>query len=397
MFSQDNASGAIETFTYGNDVHGSVSQLIDDAGQVKASYGYDAYGGSDAPTSDPETLTVGDTDEQAPLNPYRYTGRRMDSGMAASTAPAVPAVSAGYDMGARRFGPDIGRFMQGDMLFGALANLGLALDPLTQNRYALAGGNPISYVEWDGHWVTVDGYGGASPAPAPRPTSTSSGGSGGGGCWGWECSAIANRDSGGSTRQDPCSDIDCVRARNYVSPRSDDIFHQILDGSANDYDNADPINNTDTTGCNSVAPSCILGILMGEAPLPSGFSAWIRDRYKDTKFENNVLISLTIDGRSRRAVAAGTCSFGTNFLSTFRNSCKVHDLGYDLLRFFDRERETYGASGRASRAAVDALFLYDMHHACEGFIPKPGCRTVATIMYAGVTLNSSIGARYGAP
>jgi len=25
------------------------------------------------------------------------------------------------------------------------------LDPLTQNRYALAGGNPISYVEWDGH------------------------------------------------------------------------------------------------------------------------------------------------------------------------------------------------------------------------------------------------------
>jgi RHS repeat-associated protein len=180
MSSQDNATGAVETFTYGNDVHGSVSQLLDDAGQVKASYGYDAYGGTDAPTSDPETLTAGDTDAQAPLNPYRYSGRRMDSGMASSTASAVPAASAGYDMGARRFGPDIGRFLQGDMFFGALSDLGLALDPLTQNRYALAGGNPISYVEWDGHYVTLDGYGSGSRAPAPRVTSTSSGGSGGG-------------------------------------------------------------------------------------------------------------------------------------------------------------------------------------------------------------------------
>ena len=132
-------------------MHGSVSQLLDDAGNVKASYGYSAYGGADAPSSDAESLTSGDPDPQAPLNPYRYSSRRMDSGTVPSGSPAVASGAGGYDMGARRFGPDLGSFLQQDQFSGALADLGLALDPLTQNRYALAGGNPISYVEWDGH------------------------------------------------------------------------------------------------------------------------------------------------------------------------------------------------------------------------------------------------------
>jgi hypothetical protein len=55
------------------------------------------------------------------------------------------------------------------MCCGALSNLGLALDPLTQNRYALAGGNPISLVETDGHMVIADGGGGGSPTPNPTP------------------------------------------------------------------------------------------------------------------------------------------------------------------------------------------------------------------------------------
>jgi hypothetical protein len=58
-----------DTYTYGHDVHGSVSQLLTDTGTVKASYGYDAYGGTDAPPSDPQTLTTGDPDNQTPLNP----------------------------------------------------------------------------------------------------------------------------------------------------------------------------------------------------------------------------------------------------------------------------------------------------------------------------------------
>ena len=137
--------------------------MLDDAGNVTASYGYSAYGGSDAPSADPESLSSGDPDPQAPINPYRYASRRMDSGTVPSTTPTVPAGSGGYDMGARRYGPDLGAFLQQDQYYGALSDLGLATDPLTQNRYALAGGNPVSYVEWDGHTVTADNPVSANP------------------------------------------------------------------------------------------------------------------------------------------------------------------------------------------------------------------------------------------
>lgn len=62
------------------------------------------------------------------------------------------------------------------MYFGALSNLGLSTDPLTQNRYSLAGTNPVSFVEIDGHVAMADGGGGAATAPsvigaaaAPQP------------------------------------------------------------------------------------------------------------------------------------------------------------------------------------------------------------------------------------
>jgi hypothetical protein len=101
-------------YTFGHDVHSSVSQLIDDSGKVKASYGYDAYGGADAPSSDTQALTTGDTNNLAPVNPYHYSGRRMDSGTvsSATTPSQVPNGSARYDMGARRYGPDTARFLQ---------------------------------------------------------------------------------------------------------------------------------------------------------------------------------------------------------------------------------------------------------------------------------------------
>lgn len=70
-------------------------------------------------------------------------------------------------MGARRFGPDTGRFLQQDQYVEALSDLGLSLDPLTQNRCSLAGGNPVSFVETDGHMVVADGGGGGSKSPTP--------------------------------------------------------------------------------------------------------------------------------------------------------------------------------------------------------------------------------------
>lgn len=110
-----------------------MSLLLASTGAAQASYGYRPYGAKD------DQLTTGDTDSLTPLSPYRYTAKRFDTG------------SGTLDMGARRFSPSINRFLQLDLYQGALANLRLSIDPLTQNRYSLAAGNPISFVEVDGH------------------------------------------------------------------------------------------------------------------------------------------------------------------------------------------------------------------------------------------------------
>jgi RHS repeat-associated protein len=144
----------VQDFSYSNDVHGSVSLLVDEAnGNSTASYAYSPFG-----EEDPE-LSKGDpSNTDNLLNPYRYASKRLDTG------------SDSYDMGARRFGPDVAHFLQQDLFLGALDNLGLSLDPLTQNRYGLAGGNPLSYMEWDGHVVLRDGDAGSRVAQSvPKP------------------------------------------------------------------------------------------------------------------------------------------------------------------------------------------------------------------------------------
>ncbi len=144
-------------FTYGYDVHGDVSLLVNQSnGSVKASYGYTPYGAADT------TLSKGDTAVNTPFNPYRYTAKRLDSG------------SQTYDMGARRFDPSAQRFLQLDQFQGALADLGLGSDPLTQNRYDLGASNPLSGVEYDGHMLLADGGGGSAPSPQPSSPKTSS-------------------------------------------------------------------------------------------------------------------------------------------------------------------------------------------------------------------------------
>jgi RHS repeat-associated protein len=136
------------TFTYGYDVHGSVSQLVDPNGNTTASYGYAPYGQTDT------TLSQGEnTDQTNPINPFRYSAKRTDTG------------SGSLDMGVRRFGPSTAHFLTPDFFYGSLANLSLSTDPLTDNRYDLAGGNPISFAEWDGHMALQDGYGAAATYP----------------------------------------------------------------------------------------------------------------------------------------------------------------------------------------------------------------------------------------
>ena len=130
-------------YTYSEDSQGSVTMLIDDAGEAKASYGYTAYGEPDdslTAETDPDKSDGSAPAEGEETNPFRFTGKRQDSS------------SNTLDMGSRRFSPNVATFTEPDLYENAFDNLDLAQDPLTANRYALAGGNPVSFVEVDGHW-----------------------------------------------------------------------------------------------------------------------------------------------------------------------------------------------------------------------------------------------------
>ncbi len=72
-------------------------------------------------------------------NSFRFNSSRWDS------------ASGTYDMGFRNYDPGLNRFLTRDSYGGALNDMALATDPFTGNRYAFAGGNPITFVEIDGH------------------------------------------------------------------------------------------------------------------------------------------------------------------------------------------------------------------------------------------------------
>jgi RHS repeat-associated protein len=137
---------------YGSNPHGDVETLTSGAGEVVSTYRYNAYGsedpsgtlGIDAPeTETGEDAQPGDDPVNVPsatsVNPYRFNGRRHD--------PAT----ASYDMGFRDYDPGLNRYTSRDMYNGALADMALGMAPWNTNRYAFAGGNPITGVELDGH------------------------------------------------------------------------------------------------------------------------------------------------------------------------------------------------------------------------------------------------------
>ncbi|MHB8059518.1 MAG: RHS repeat-associated core domain-containing protein [Gaiellaceae bacterium] len=126
--------GAALRYSYLYDPGSSISMLLDySSGAAKESYGYSAYGSKNASIS--KSAAGFDTT----TNPFRFQGKRWDTG------------SSTYDMGARRYSPATGRWLQQDSYADALDNLGLSQDPLTANRYAFLGANPVNYVEVDGH------------------------------------------------------------------------------------------------------------------------------------------------------------------------------------------------------------------------------------------------------
>ncbi|MFE2280990.1 DNRLRE domain-containing protein [Streptomyces sp. NPDC059454] len=134
-----NTDGTTEDGYYGYNSHTDVETVTDQNGDTKATYGYTAYGKDD----ESEFTGVDKPDAADPTkeayNPYRFNAKRWD------------AQSGTYDMGFRNYSPGLNRFTSRDMYNGALADMGLGMDPFTGNRYAFAGGNPSSFVEYDGH------------------------------------------------------------------------------------------------------------------------------------------------------------------------------------------------------------------------------------------------------
>ncbi|WP_307805055.1 RHS repeat-associated core domain-containing protein [Streptomyces sp. VRA16 Mangrove soil] len=123
---------------------GDVEAVTKDDGTTRATYGYTAYG-----SDDEKQFTGADKPDSAnpdkdPYNEYRFNAQRYDDG------------SGTYDMGFRNYDPGLNRFLTRDSFGGALDDMSLATDPYTGNRYAFAGGNPISFVELDGHLFGMD-------------------------------------------------------------------------------------------------------------------------------------------------------------------------------------------------------------------------------------------------
>jgi RHS repeat-associated protein len=139
-------SGGYRSYT--TDANGSVVALEDGAGLIDRStsdgdgredYRYDPYGELVDPDPDDSQEAEKYLDPRAQENPFRFEGFYYDS-----------AVKT-YDMLARAYRPETARFLSEDRYADAGLDIALQSDPLTQNRYVFAGGNPVSNVEWDGH------------------------------------------------------------------------------------------------------------------------------------------------------------------------------------------------------------------------------------------------------
>ncbi|MGP3634421.1 golvesin C-terminal-like domain-containing protein [Streptomyces sp. 24-1644] len=134
---KDDGSKELSQFTY--HPRGDVEAITKDDGKTRATYGYTAYGSDDTSQFSGADKPDAANPEKESYNAFRFNAARWDG------------ASGTYDMGFRNYDPGLNRFLTRDMYGGALADMSLATDPFTGNRYAFAGGNPISFVELDGH------------------------------------------------------------------------------------------------------------------------------------------------------------------------------------------------------------------------------------------------------
>ena len=100
--------------------------LADEAGNVTDTYRFDAFG--------IRLIQTGNT-----KNPYGYRSEETDE------------LTGFVYLRARYMNPATGTFISEDTFGGVLSS------PITLNRYAYAGQNPVSFVDPSGHFYTVFG------------------------------------------------------------------------------------------------------------------------------------------------------------------------------------------------------------------------------------------------
>ncbi len=107
------------------DAIGSTRGLVDESETLTDSYNYTPYG----------ILTKHDGNA---TNSFLYTGEQFD------------AETSNYYLRARYYSPNSGRFLSRDSYDGNLN------DPLSQNHYLYASGNPVGFVDPSGHYTVMD-------------------------------------------------------------------------------------------------------------------------------------------------------------------------------------------------------------------------------------------------
>ena len=125
------SSGTPQRYFYQYDGLGSVVNITNHAGALNASYAYDPWG---LPT-DPEPPKV---DAVHDKNKLRFTGEPFDEETGLSYFRA------------RYYDGSVGRFISPDPFPGFVGS------PLTTNRYAYAGNNPLRYTDRTGYLFGVD-------------------------------------------------------------------------------------------------------------------------------------------------------------------------------------------------------------------------------------------------
>jgi Prokaryotic phospholipase A2 len=95
------------------------------------------------------------------------------------------------------------------------------------------------------------------------------------------------------------------------------------------------------------------------------------------------------DGTLRLAKPTGACSVpGGGAPFRFHQACKVHDYGYDLLRYAHASGQQLTAEARRQ---LDAMLARDLHASCQlsgRGLAGAGCHLVAELFCAGVFFNS---------